>query len=85
MTHQQHIYSRLHQGFVYSYAKVLLCLVCLLVCVKQLFVFQLEEDTTNFARFKVVGGRLLLKRGVVPHKFECQGHHQAPNAYNENL
>lgn len=27
----------------------------------------------NFKRFKMMGGRLLLQKGVRPHKFECQG------------
>ena len=35
--------------------------------------FQLEDDALNFTRFKMMGGRLLLKKGVLPHRFECQG------------
>ncbi|XP_043201881.1 uncharacterized protein LOC122370393 isoform X1 [Amphibalanus amphitrite] len=38
--------------------------------------FDLENDTTNWQRFNMVGGRLLLKKGILPHKFECQGRHQ---------
>lgn len=26
----------------------------------------------NYVKFKLVGGRLKLKKGVLPHKFECQ-------------
>ncbi|XP_028171936.1 uncharacterized protein LOC114361168 [Ostrinia furnacalis] len=34
--------------------------------------FDLEEDMENYVKFKLVGGRLKLKKGVLPHKFECQ-------------
>ena len=38
---------------------------------------QLEEDVENYTRLKMIGGRLLLKKGVLPHKFQCQGKHEA--------
>ena len=34
---------------------------------------QLEDDTLNLTRFKLMGGRLLLKKGAIPRRFECQG------------
>ena len=40
------------------------------------YILQLQEDVVNYTRFQMVGGRLLLKKGVVPHKFQCQGKHQ---------
>ena len=36
----------------------------------------LKKDAANLTRFKMVGGRLLLKKGILPHKFECQGRSQ---------
>ncbi|RVE50990.1 hypothetical protein evm_004399 [Chilo suppressalis] len=38
--------------------------------------FDLEEDMENYVKFKLVGGRLKLKKGVLPHKFECQKHQE---------
>ncbi|RVE47006.1 hypothetical protein evm_008390 [Chilo suppressalis] len=34
--------------------------------------FDLETDMENYFKFKLVGGKLQLKKGVLPHKFECQ-------------
>ncbi|CAK1590699.1 unnamed protein product [Parnassius mnemosyne] len=34
--------------------------------------FDLEEDMENYVKFKLLGGKLKLKKGVLPHKFECQ-------------
>lgn len=28
----------------------------------------------NYVRFKLIGGKLQLKKGTVPHKFACQEH-----------
>ncbi|KAL4713353.1 hypothetical protein ACJJTC_016821 [Scirpophaga incertulas] len=38
-------------------------------CVKK---ERVEEDMENYVKFKLVGGKLKLKKGVLPHKFECQ-------------
>ncbi|KAL0895461.1 hypothetical protein ABMA27_011581 [Loxostege sticticalis] len=34
--------------------------------------FNVEEDTENYMRHRFVGGRLFLKKHVLPHKFACQ-------------
>ncbi|KAL0839756.1 hypothetical protein ABMA28_016397 [Loxostege sticticalis] len=34
--------------------------------------FNVEEDTENFMRHRFIGGRLFLKKNVLPHKFSCQ-------------
>ncbi|KAJ2952578.1 hypothetical protein O0L34_g6901 [Tuta absoluta] len=34
--------------------------------------FDVENDMENYIRFKLVGGRIQLKKGVVPHKLQCQ-------------
>ncbi|KAL0808566.1 hypothetical protein ABMA28_013010 [Loxostege sticticalis] len=34
--------------------------------------FDLEEDMESYIKFKLAGGKLILKKGVTPHKFECQ-------------
>ncbi|CAH1991873.1 unnamed protein product [Acanthoscelides obtectus] len=34
--------------------------------------FNLEADAENYIRYKLVGGRMTLKSGVVPHIFRCQ-------------
>ncbi|CAK1601557.1 unnamed protein product [Parnassius mnemosyne] len=34
--------------------------------------FDVENDMDNYVKYKLVGGRLKLKEGVVPHKFACQ-------------
>ncbi|XP_063873326.1 uncharacterized protein LOC135107418 isoform X1 [Scylla paramamosain] len=33
--------------------------------------FNLEEDTTNYLYTKMMGGKLTIKKGVVPHIFHC--------------
>lgn len=33
---------------------------------------QLENDTENLIKYKLVGGTLKLKAEVCPHKFDCQ-------------
>lgn len=35
--------------------------------------FQLENDVANYLYVKMMGGKTILKKDVVPHKFECQG------------
>ncbi|XP_028161151.1 uncharacterized protein LOC114353378 isoform X2 [Ostrinia furnacalis] len=32
----------------------------------------LKEDMENYIKYNLVGGQLKLKKGVLPHKFECQ-------------
>ncbi|XP_045467023.1 uncharacterized protein LOC123675629 isoform X3 [Harmonia axyridis] len=34
--------------------------------------FDIEKDMKNHVKFKLVGGRVKLKKGTVPHKFKCQ-------------
>ncbi|KAH1012819.1 hypothetical protein HUJ05_011905 [Dendroctonus ponderosae] len=34
--------------------------------------FNLEQDMENYVRFKLMGGKILLKTGVIPHIFDCQ-------------
>jgi len=35
--------------------------------------FQIENDLENYVQFKLMGlKRLILKKGVIPHKFDCQ-------------
>ncbi|XP_018575952.1 uncharacterized protein LOC108914594 [Anoplophora glabripennis] len=34
--------------------------------------FNLQEDMENFVRYKLIGGKILLKQDVVPHIFDCQ-------------
>lgn len=35
--------------------------------------FQIENDLENYVQFKLMGlKRLILKKYVIPHKFECQ-------------
>ncbi|KAJ8911285.1 hypothetical protein NQ315_015288 [Exocentrus adspersus] len=34
--------------------------------------FNLPEDMDNFVKFKLVGGKVVLKKDVVPHVFDCQ-------------
>ncbi|XP_046976292.1 uncharacterized protein LOC124542361 isoform X2 [Vanessa cardui] len=34
--------------------------------------FDLENDVENWMKFKMIGGKLFLKKHVVPHIFECQ-------------
>ncbi|RVE40127.1 hypothetical protein evm_015223, partial [Chilo suppressalis] len=34
--------------------------------------FDVENDMDNYVKFKLVGGKLKLKKGVLPHKFACQ-------------
>nr|XP_004923368.3 N-acetylneuraminate lyase isoform X1 [Bombyx mori] len=34
--------------------------------------FDVDNDTQNFMRHRIAGGRLLLKKDVIPHKFACQ-------------
>ncbi|XP_031345566.1 uncharacterized protein LOC116172484 [Photinus pyralis] len=34
--------------------------------------FNLEEDIENFVRYKLMGGKIILKQTVVPHRFDCQ-------------
>lgn len=36
-------------------------------------IFQIEKDTANIIKHKLMGCPLILKKGVLPHKFECQG------------
>uniref|UniRef100_A0A0P4W6N1 Integrase zinc-binding domain-containing protein n=1 Tax=Scylla olivacea TaxID=85551 RepID=A0A0P4W6N1_SCYOL len=36
---------------------------------------QLEEDTTNYLYTKMMGGKLTIKKGVVPHIFHCHEEH----------
>lgn len=33
---------------------------------------QLENDMENYMRWKMMGGFIRLKKGVVPHIFDCQ-------------
>ncbi|XP_075990074.1 uncharacterized protein LOC142985657 isoform X2 [Anticarsia gemmatalis] len=33
---------------------------------------QIENDMENYTKYKLVGGRIKLKPGTVPHKFKCQ-------------
>ncbi|XP_043234118.1 uncharacterized protein LOC122387743 [Amphibalanus amphitrite] len=37
--------------------------------------FDLEQDTENFQRWKMMGGNLRIRKGAVPHKFACQQKH----------
>ncbi|KAG5870397.1 hypothetical protein JTB14_017709 [Gonioctena quinquepunctata] len=32
----------------------------------------IESDMENYVKYRLVGGRIKFKKGVVPHKFECQ-------------
>ncbi|KAB0800806.1 hypothetical protein PPYR_06545, partial [Photinus pyralis] len=32
----------------------------------------MEEDIENFVRYKLMGGKIILKQTVVPHRFDCQ-------------
>lgn len=55
----------------HRFSYVVYCLWSMLSC------FQLEEDTENFMRYKVMTQEgkqvsLRLKRGTLPHKFHCQ-------------
>ncbi|KAK9876433.1 hypothetical protein WA026_012746 [Henosepilachna vigintioctopunctata] len=34
--------------------------------------FDIENDMENYIEYKLVGGKLQLKKGIVPHKFTCQ-------------
>ncbi|KAF5298721.1 hypothetical protein FQR65_LT09590 [Abscondita terminalis] len=34
--------------------------------------FKLEEDMENYIRHKLIGGKIILKSGVIPHLFDCQ-------------
>lgn len=34
--------------------------------------FQLENDVANYMYVKLMGGKIVLKEDVVPHKFACQ-------------
>lgn len=34
--------------------------------------FQIKTDMENYVKYRLVGGRIKLKKGVVPRKFECQ-------------
>ncbi|KAG8178369.1 hypothetical protein JTE90_027237 [Oedothorax gibbosus] len=34
--------------------------------------FDLEKDMENYIRYKLMGGRIFLKKGVLPHRFDCQ-------------
>ena len=34
--------------------------------------FQPENDFANYMRQKLMGGKVLMKKGVIPHKFTCQ-------------
>ncbi|XP_047520962.1 uncharacterized protein LOC125060218 isoform X2 [Pieris napi] len=34
--------------------------------------FDLEADMENYVKYKLVGGQLRLKKGALPHKFDCQ-------------
>ncbi|XP_046959887.1 uncharacterized protein LOC124529968 [Vanessa cardui] len=34
--------------------------------------FDIENDMENYTKYKLVGGRIKLKQGIVPHKFKCQ-------------
>lgn len=34
--------------------------------------FDVEEDMENYIKHKLVGGKVKLKKGVLPHKFDCQ-------------
>lgn len=35
-------------------------------------VLQVEADVENYVKYKLVGGRMMLKNGVLPHRFDCQ-------------
>ncbi|KAJ8953484.1 hypothetical protein NQ318_023605 [Aromia moschata] len=34
--------------------------------------FKLEADMENYIRYKLIGGKMILKADVVPHLFDCQ-------------
>ncbi|VVC95133.1 unnamed protein product [Leptidea sinapis] len=34
--------------------------------------FDIENDMENYIKYKLVGGRIKLKKGILPHKFKCQ-------------
>ncbi|KAJ8914113.1 hypothetical protein NQ315_014310, partial [Exocentrus adspersus] len=34
--------------------------------------FNLEEDMENYTRFKLMGGKILMKQDIVPHISNCQ-------------
>ncbi|RVE53269.1 hypothetical protein evm_002102 [Chilo suppressalis] len=38
--------------------------------------FDIENDMENYIKYKLVGGRIKLKNGIVPHKFKCQQEHK---------
>ncbi|XP_050556364.1 uncharacterized protein LOC118264429 isoform X1 [Spodoptera frugiperda] len=40
--------------------------------------FDLENDVENWMKFKMFGGKLFLKKDVVPHIFECQNRMMPP-------
>ncbi|XP_077257686.1 uncharacterized protein LOC143894887 [Temnothorax americanus] len=42
---------------------------CLFCCEDH---FNLQEDIDNYCRFKIMGGRIQLKKDTVPHIFDCQ-------------
>ncbi|XP_030753762.1 uncharacterized protein LOC115880624 isoform X2 [Sitophilus oryzae] len=37
-----------------------------------MFLFQIAKDMDNFVRFKLMGGKKIMKSHVVPHIFDCQ-------------
>lgn len=37
-----------------------------------IFLFQIEEDMDNYVKFKLMGGKKIMKSHVVPHIFDCQ-------------
>ena len=39
---------------------------------KRISVFQLENDVANYLKLKMMGGKILMKKDVIPHKFTCQ-------------
>lgn len=41
-------------------------------------ILQVETDTENFMRHRLMGGILFLKKNVSPHKFACQSNKIAP-------
>ncbi|KAJ8911569.1 hypothetical protein NQ315_007951, partial [Exocentrus adspersus] len=41
---------------------------------RKLWIRQLETDMENFIKWKMMGGPKIIKKEVVPHKFECQKH-----------